>query len=177
MNKIENPALQAAAHQVARAEAEVDRTLQPLAAANAQCDRLQARLAELDRQCATLLARRQAGEVHADDASSLSLIDADRAGLSELLREADDAVAAARKPHEDAKNALASARYQLGRAEAEAEEAALVAHAGQLESRVLETVRRLDDVRKRLGGGRPAWAPSPAIVGEFNRLRLQKGPA
>ncbi|UKJ74243.1 hypothetical protein [Azospirillum brasilense] len=170
-----NSAIHAVALQLAQTEAWVERTAEPLAAANKKYERIQIRMADLDRQRADLIARRQRGEQHPDDAANMTLIDADREGLAALLEEASAAVAAARKLHEDAKRAVDVARHQLQRTENEGVEESLIEHASKLDELLLATVKQLDEVRKRLGGGRPTWSPSNAIMNEFNRLRLQRG--
>lgn len=170
-----NPAIQAAALQLAQAEAWGERTAEPLAAANEKYERIQARIADLDRQRADLIARRQRGEQHPDDAANMTLIDADREGLAVLLNEAGAAVVAARRPHEDAKREVEAARHQLQRTEDEATEKALTDHLHRLDTLMLEALQQLLETNRRIGTTRPTWGPSRPLRDELRRIQAALG--
>ena len=166
------PAISAAAHAVAEAEAAHAAAADALAQASTHTAHVRRRCDDLAAQRQAIVARRAAGDPQADDGAKLALIGADAEALVDLLREAEAAEAAARTPADAAQRSLAGARELLIRAEAEAEEEALIAHARQLDHLLLQTSAAIMTVSARLGRPVPRWGASPDLRDRIRRIAL-----
>jgi hypothetical protein len=143
-----------------------------LAAAEGEADTIRRRILDLDGQRGAIVGRRREGERPDDDGATLSLLDTDLEGLRTIQAERDAAVA--RTPADAAAQALASAQFQLRRAEALAAEAAMAEHATALQERLLEALAQLDAVGQQIGrAGRSIWFPSQRLNDALVRLSVQ----
>ncbi len=167
--------IEGAARQVAVAAAASQKASAALAKAEAHRQRITDRITAKDAERAAIVSRRVRGKHDPDDAGALALIEADREGLSQMLVAADTDVAAAHGPAEQARQQHAAAQFTLQRAEDEAEEEALVAHAAHLDALLLATVGQLADIAARTGRPRPAWAPSTELATALRRVMAVKG--
>lgn len=167
--------VQNAAEHLAHVEAQVERAAEALATTESAHLRILNRMQDLDTQRAALIVRRQRGETHPDDAASLALLDADRSGLEELRREAEVAVIAAKQPHDAAKKAVETARWQLQRAEDEAAEVALIEHASRLDELLRSTMGEIAAISQKLRRPRPSWLGSDELYADLRHLRLVSG--
>jgi hypothetical protein len=122
-----------------------------------------------------IIARRQEGQTEDSDGARLALIDADIEGLTVLLARAKGGLAQILSTIQDATRRVEAARYMIRRLEAENREADLLIYVAALERALLEVLPKLADVRQLLGGGRPRWTPSPALLDGLRRLDLQGG--
>jgi hypothetical protein len=175
LHAMPNPAIVAAARQIAAAAAQHDKAADGLACARAARARIADRIAALDASRGEIIARRQRGEVLPDDGGQLALISADREALAAMIPDADGVVASALMPAQAAENAVAMARQGLQQAEDEAAEAALAAHAAKLDALLLATVEHLSGLNSRLRRVRPAWGPSRLLSEALRRLQLANG--
>ena len=144
-----------------------------LAAAEAEADVIRDRIRKLDAARAAIVARRAQGDERLTDGPDLAVLVADAEGLRGILAEREVSVAAARAPAEAAETALASARFQLRRAETLAAERALVEHVDSLVERFLGSLGQLAEVGQQLGRGRSAWHPPQVLVDAVHRLHAQ----
>ena len=175
MTPIYETAINSASAAVAAAAAHAQKGAAALARAQERRSRIEGRIQGLEGKRAAIIARRARGQHEADDAGTLALLDADLVGLKELVAEADAAVAAARAPAESAQQAASAARLMLDRTQAEATEAALVAHAVTLDGLLLETIKQIADASARIGRPQMTWKPSDALAGALRRIMAARG--
>jgi hypothetical protein len=165
-------AIQAAAAAVADAEVAFELAATEHGSAASETAKLRDRLADLEARRAEIVSRRQVGDCRADDGADLALIAADGEGLAALLAEAQAAETPLRQKADAATTALANARMLLQRAEDEAAEAQLIAHARRLDGLLLETISQLAEVGQRLGRPVPPWGASPELREKLRRIGL-----
>jgi hypothetical protein len=166
--------IEAAARALAEAAATVEEARAPLAAAQAHRDKIAARLDALEAQCVAIVSRRAAGDEQDDDGARLALIAADTEGLKGLLVQAEAALAAPRAIAEQAQRALASVKLASARAEAEAQEVALTAHATMLDQLLVTTLDRLSEASRGIGRPTHQWQPSRQLADAIRRLDLRR---
>jgi hypothetical protein len=170
-----NPAILAAARQIAAAAAEHEKASVALEGAHTARQRIVDRLTALDVKRGEIVARRGRGDLLPDDGGQLALIGADREALAAMIPDADGVVASARAPALAAEQAIAVARQVLEQAQDEAAEVALAEHAAKLDALLLTTVTELGGLNSRLRRVRPAWGPSRPLSEALRRLQLQNG--
>jgi hypothetical protein len=156
------------------AEAKATAAQAALAAAEGDADTIRRRILDLEGARNAIIVRRREGDHRDGDGAELALLDADKQGLQEVLAERDAAVAAARVPADAAAAELATARFQLRRAEALAAEAALGEHATSLVEKLLETLARLGEAGAQIGRGQATWHPPERLMNELRRLDVQR---
>jgi hypothetical protein len=168
--------INAAAYEVSRAFANLQRVNADLATAEVEHGRIEARTAALDSKRREIVSRRQAGDARPNDGADLELIAADREGLSSILVEAEAAVGAAQKLVQKAKQALNEAQRGMQIVEDSAALDQLVAHAGRLDALLLATAGQISETQARLGHtGRPVWAPNPELFRVLRKLTAAVG--
>jgi len=163
-----------AAHALAVASTHVEKASENFAATVERRDLVQERIDALTRGRQQIIGRRQAGDQHPDDGASLALIAADLEGLAPMLLDAEAITSDAKERCTAAQAAVRIAEQTLEGIEAFEAETALIAHASRLDQLLLETVRRFNAVRQRIGSGTPKWGPSPALALELRKLQAAR---
>ena len=163
-----------AAHGLAAAIANAEKTDAALLAAVADLDRVIRRKQSLEADRAAIVARRQRGDHQHDDGANLALIAADLEGLHSMIADAEAGVANVRGPDSEARTAVTTARFYLQAAEDEAAEALLIEHARRLEALLMETINNLDAINQRRGGRMPKWS-SRRLFEQTRRLLVNGG--
>jgi len=163
----------------ARAVAEARRSSEAAAAAllvaKEHDAKIGARLDSLSEQKGVISARRESGDRRPDDGSVLALIAIDSEDLRALRLDAEAMVSSATDRAASANAVEAASVDGLRRAEDQAEQDALLAHAGKLDALLLETVARLKDVSRRLGDhGRPKYGPSKELALALRKLQAER---
>lgn len=166
------PAIAAAAHRVARAEADLAEHRRVAGQARQAEQRIIDRIANLDARRAAIGARRADGELRHGDAGEVELIGLDRAELENMRVEAAEMADHTGTAEQQAEQAVAAARQQLARAEHATEEQELAAHAAALGLVLIETVKRMNECSKALGNHRAAWQPSEELKEKLRRLQF-----
>lgn len=170
------PAVAAAAQRVAKAEALLAEQQRVAAQANEARDGIHARIAALDARRDGIKRRRLDGDARNGDGAELELIALDREGLEELGREAAATVAERVNEESSAASALEAARAELARAEDLAEIDALKQHADAVGAVMLETVRAIGAVGRRIGGHNFRWVPSEALLDALRGAKIAGRP-
>jgi len=163
-----------AAHALAVARAHGERAAEDFAATVERRDLVQERIDALTRGRQRIIVRRQAGDHHPDDGATLALIAADLEGLAPMLVDAEAIASGANDRCATAQAAVRIAEQTLEGIEAFEAETSLIAHAIRLDQLLLETVRRFNAVRQRIGSGTPKWGPSPALALELRKLQAAR---
>jgi chromosome segregation ATPase len=170
-----NHEIAGAAHTVASAQQQLENASAELASASEAYNQVGQRVIALNAKRDGIILRRQRGDQRPDDAAELALIDADRQGLDPILAEAQAAMDAARGPVQQAKRGLELSRQNLQLVEDGLAMTALLEHATQLGDLLSATIRRLDELHPRVGGGRLPWAPSRDLYQALHRRAAQYG--
>jgi hypothetical protein len=174
MNPQHESIINAAAHQLAVAIGEAERTGAALSAAQERVDAIEQRIQEKACQRAAIVARRARGEQQPGDAGELELIAVDVEGLRVMLADAEQQAGIGRGPAQEARRQVDFARQALARAEAEATEAGLINHLTRLDALMLESVTQLADVGRQIGRPIPPWGPTPALAQALTRIRAAR---
>jgi chromosome segregation ATPase len=169
------PEIAEAAHTVATAQQHLENASTKLASASEEYGQVQQRVVSLNAKRDDIILRRQRGDQRPNDAAELALVDADRQGLAPILAEAQAAMDAARGPVQQAKRELDLSKENLQIIEGRLTMAALVEHATQLGDLLSATIKRLDDLHSRVGGGRLPWAPPRDLYLALHRRAAQYG--
>ena len=106
-----------AAKTVERAAEALNAAADVLQATQGEVARIHVRIAPHDQARDAIIARHQQGDGRTNDAGELTLIQADKDGLTKMLPEAEAAVVAAQSAHQQATSALAEAKKVFDRAE------------------------------------------------------------
>lgn len=164
-----------AAHSVATAQQQLETASAKLASASDEYERVEQRIVALNVSRDGIISRRVGGDQRSGDAAELALVDADRQALAPILAEAQAAMNAARGPVQQAKRAVDLAKQNLQIVEDRQAMAKLLDHATQLGDLLFETIKRIDDLHPRVGGGRLPWAPSRELYQALYRRAAQAG--
>ena len=170
-----NPAIATYAAALASVEREHRMASNLLVTAETHRQLIDEGLAALAAQRAKIIARRAAGRIEPDDADELALIAADSEALEAMKPDADALVAAARRPALAGQHAIDHARGRLAHAKAVATESALVTHAGESESRLLETIAWLAQDGAARSRRCQDWDPSPILCEALRDLQVRLG--
>ena len=170
-----SPAINAYAAALASVEREYRTATNLLVTAETHRQLIDERLAALAAQRAKIIARRAAGRIEPDDAGELALIASDSEARKAMKSDADAGVAAALLPALAGQHAIDHARGRQAHSEAAATEPALVAHAGESESRLLETIAWLAQDGAARSRRRPEWDPSPILSEALRDLQVRLG--
>lgn len=160
MTSIESAAWQLAmAEQALSAAEEVHRQRQ------SECAVIEGRLAEAEAKCNDIRARARSGELSEEKAGGLfSLSQADLSDLEHLCAEAHRALKEAEPTKQ--RNELAAAQNMLQRTKDQAELEALKGRAVEIDSALIQTLKGIGEVNRRLTG-RPSiggsWGASPQL--------------
>ena len=168
------PAITAAAHAVATAQARHDAAAAALAEAEGAIAKISERIAALEQDRQAIAARRARGEHQADDGARLELARMDLEGLAGIAAEAEAEAADRRQRAEAAERILVAARGALTRAEDELTRAALTQHAARLDALMADTLQQAAAAAQRIGGA-IGYVPSPALATSFRRLLAAAG--
>jgi hypothetical protein len=174
MNPQHESIINAAAHQLAVAIGEAERTGAALSAAREKVDAIEQRIAVKQAERAAIVARRARGEQQPADGGELELIAVDVEGLRTMLAGAEQQAGIVRGPAQEAKRQVDFARQALARSEAEATEAGLIDHLTRLDQLMLATIGQLDEVRRMTGKPIPPWGPSPALAQALTKIRAAR---
>ncbi|WP_158933015.1 hypothetical protein [Acidisphaera sp. S103] len=164
-----------AAHSVATAQQQLESASAKLASAGEQYELVERRVVALNVKRDNIVSRRVGGDQRPSDAAELALIDADREALAPILAESQEEMAAARGPVQAAKRAVDLSKQNLQLVEDRLAMAALLEHAAQLGDRLYATIKQLDDLHSRVGGGRLPWAPPRDLYQALHRRAAQYG--
>jgi hypothetical protein len=170
-----DPEIAGASHAVASAQQNLESVSAKLASASAAYDQVGLRVVALDVKRDDIIGRRLRGDQRPSDAVDLALVDADRQALAPILAEAQAAVSAARSPVQQAKRDLDLQKQNLQLVEGRIKLAALVDYATQLGDLLSETIKQIDDLNPRVGGGRSPWAPPRELYHALHRRAAQYG--
>lgn len=158
----------ASATRAAAADARLHQAVEAETSARGLIDALAARRV-------AIVGRRQSGQHDPEDGATLALIAADGEGLAALLAEAKVVTDGARAHEAEGRRALALAREALAQAEAEIEIGAVVAHLGALDSAVVASLGRLNELQAALHRSGLPFIPSVEMAQGLRRLLAQAG--
>jgi hypothetical protein len=168
--------IESLSHELAAATLDGSAAIAALTEAEEYQTKIAGRVAELAAQREAITSRRAAGTKEADDGASLALILADLEGLSPLLQEAAQRVAAAQRVHAEHSARAGGLRQQIAQIEGLAARNALVKHADDLSAKLFDTVRALEDACRRTGhSGRPLWGAPQALYQALRGLAAARG--
>ena len=146
-----------------------------LASASEAYHQVEQRVVALNAKRDEIIFRRQRGDQRPNDAADLALVDADRQGLAPILAEAQAAMDAARGPVQQAKRGLELSKQNLQLVEDGLAMAALLEHATKLGDLLFATLKQIDELHPRVGGGRVPWAPSQDLYQALLRRASSHG--
>jgi hypothetical protein len=170
-----DPEIVGAAQSVATAQQNLENTSAKFASAGEEYSLVEKRVVALNDKRDNIVSRRLGGDQRPGDAADLALIDADRQALASILAEVQAAMDAARGPVQVAKRAVDLSKQNLQLVEERLAMAALLEHATQLGDLLSTTIKRLDDLHSRVGGGRLPWAPPRDLYQALHRRAAQYG--
>jgi hypothetical protein len=170
-----DPEIADAAHAVASAQQHLENASAKLATAGVEYEQVEQRVVALNVKRDDIVSRRLGGDQRPGDAAELALVDADRQALAPILAEVQAAMDAARGPVQQARHAVEVSKQNLKLVEDRRAMAALLEHATQLGDLLSTTIKRLDDLHSRVGGGRLPWAPPRDLYQALHRRAAQYG--
>jgi hypothetical protein len=167
--------IKAAAENLAAAKLASEAGMADFSAASSEVDKVRARIAEFDSERAKVVAERKAGKTSPKHGPRLSEIEADQEGLREILTEKTQAQMVAGAEVQRLSQAVSAAQYGLALASDKELLADMVQVAGDLDLRLVETLRQIVAVGKRLGMNLAPWYPTPELANGLRRLDLERG--
>jgi hypothetical protein len=162
--------IESGARALAEATVQAERAVEALTAATAAQAQIRNRIAACEAARQDIVRRRRTVAAD-DDGARLALLSADESTLREILGEHDAAVTAAKAVADQAQQAVARADQMLTIGRDAEIIRRLVQYCGELDEAMQSALAELATITKRVGG-RPRWAPSPALVNELQRLHL-----
>ncbi len=136
---------------------------------------LAARLEAMKGERAGIIARQQEGWHEDGDGARLALIGADIEGITDIVERAKAGLVRNISTIQEAQRKVEAAEYVIDQLKAEDREADQLFYVAAIERAVMEVSPMLADVRQVVGGGRPRWSPSRALLDGLRRLDLQPG--
>jgi chromosome segregation ATPase len=170
---IPDPATEAAAHELARCDAELAEATAIQATAQAHDSHIRGQIKTLEAERQAIVTRRAACDQHPTDGAKLAELAADIEGLGFMVPEANAGLTEANR----AVSERTSARQQAGANLSRAEKANISSHRNarldELASIMLALVER-DNVQRRLTGEQPNWVAPPALLQDLRQRAAQR---